>query len=37
MDAILRHLTFHKISLEHPYLNPTSEDIYIPLEIPQNS
>jgi HopA1 effector protein family len=34
MNIILNHLSFHGISLEHPYLNPTSEDIYIPLEIP---
>jgi hypothetical protein len=33
MNAILNHLSFHEISLEHPYLNPTSEDIYLPLDI----
>jgi hypothetical protein len=34
MNAILHHLSLHEISLEHPYLNPTAEDIYVPLEIP---
>jgi hypothetical protein len=33
-NAILNHLSFHEISLEHPYLNPAAEDIYIPLEQP---
>jgi HopA1 effector protein family len=34
MHAILNHFSLHEISLKHPYLNPTSEDIYVPLEIP---
>jgi hypothetical protein len=34
MNAILHHLSLHEILLEHPYLNPTSEDVYVPLEIP---
>jgi hypothetical protein len=33
MKAILYHLSLHKISLERPYLNPHSEDIYNPLEL----
>jgi HopA1 effector protein family len=31
MEAIINHFSLHEISLEHPYLNPTSKDIYIPL------
>lgn len=32
MKAVLHRLSLHKISLERPYLNPHSEDIYSPLE-----
>jgi hypothetical protein len=34
MNAILNHFSVHGISLEHPYLNADSEDIYIPLPDP---
>jgi HopA1 effector protein family len=33
MNAILNHLSLHEISLDHPYLNPSSEDVYVPLKI----